>query len=116
MDNGKKRYRIQNRLRLLTMLPLPMFIQLKNLLLVSKVLNEKISVIGLPEVFTKETRNNEIFKMTKTQTEKAPREFTFKTCRFANRLENLLELREPVGLKNRTLRKMWNFFEKKFSE
>ena len=55
------------------MLPLPMFIQLKNLLLVSKVPNEEISVIEQPEVYTKETRNNEIFNMTKTQTEKAPR-------------------------------------------
>ena len=44
--------------------------------------------------------------MAKTQTEKAPKEFTFKTCRIANRLGNLLELGELVGLKNRILLKM----------
>ena len=42
--------------------------------------------------------------MTKTRTEKARSEFTFKTCRIANRLENLINLREPSGLKNRILR------------
>ena len=93
-----------------------MFIQLKDLLLVSKALNEENSGIELPEVHTKETRINEIFKMTKTRTEKARSEFTFKTCRIENRLENLINLREPSGLKNRILRTMWNFFEKKFSE
>ena len=40
-----------------------MFIQLNDLLLVSKALNEENSGIELPEVHTKETRNNEIFKM-----------------------------------------------------
>ena len=72
-----------------------MFIQLNDLLLVSKALNEENSAIELPEVHTKETRNNEIFKMTKTRTEKACSEFTFKTCRIANRLENFINLREP---------------------
>ena len=78
-----------------------MFIQLNDLLLVSKALNEENSVIELTEVHTKETRNNEFFKMTKTRTEKARSEFTFKTCRTANRLEKLVNLREPSGLKNR---------------
>ena len=54
-----------------------MFIQLNDLLLVSKSLNEENSGIELPEVHTKETRNNEIFKMAKTRTEKARSEFTF---------------------------------------
>ena len=75
-----------------------MFIHLNDLLLVSKALNEENSGIDL---HTKETRNNEFFKMTITRTEKARSEFTFKTCRIANRLENLITLREPVGLKNR---------------
>ena len=52
--------------------------------------------------------------MTKTRTEKARSEFTFKTCRIANRLENLINLREPSGLKNRILRTMWNFSRRNF--
>ena len=67
-----------------------MFIQLNDLLLVSKTLHEENSGIELPEVHTKETRKNEIFKMTKTRTEKARSEFTLKTCRIANHLENLI--------------------------
>ena len=88
-----------------------MIIELSDLLLFSKALNGENSGIELPEVHTKETRDNDIFKMT-TRTEKARSEFTFKTCRIASRLEKLINLREQVGLKNRILRTMWNFFEK----
>ena len=63
---GNKDTEYKSQLRLLNILPLPMFIQLNDLLLVSKALNEENSGIELPEVHTKETRNNEIFKMTKT--------------------------------------------------
>ena len=113
---GNKDTEYKSQLRLLNVLPLPMFIQPNDLLLVSKALNEENSGIELPEVHTKETRNNEIFKMMKTRTEKARSEFTFKTCQIANNLENLINLREPSGLKNRILNTMLNFFEKKFSE
>ena len=110
---GNKDTEYKSQLRLLYILPLPMFIQLNDLLLVSKALNEENSGIELPEVHTKETRNNEIFEMTKTRTEEARSEFT---CRISNGLENLINLREPSGLKNRILRTIWNVFEKKFSE
>ena len=113
---GNKDTEYKSQLRLLNILPLPMFIQLNDLLLVSKALNEENNGIELPEVHTKETRNNEIFKLTKTRTEKARSQFTFKTCRIANRLEHLKNLWDPHGLKNRILRTMWNFFEKKYSE
>ena len=113
---GTKDTENKSQLRLLNILPLPMFILHNDLILVSKALNGETSGIERPEVHTKETRNNEIFKLTKTRTEKARSEFTFKTCRISNRLENLINLREPSGLKNRIFRTMWNFFEKKFSE
>ena len=74
-----------------------MFIQLNDLLLVSKAFNEENSGIKLPEEHTKETENNKNFKMTKTPTEKARSEFNFKTCQIANRLENVKNFREPVG-------------------
>ena len=61
-----------------------MFFQLNDLLLVSKALTEENSGLELPEVHTKETRNYEIVKTTKTRTEKARSEFTFKTCRIAD--------------------------------
>ena len=55
-----------------------MLIQLNYLLQVSKVLNEENSAIELPEIHTKGTRNNKIFRMMKTRREKAPSEFTLK--------------------------------------
>ena len=57
---GNEDTEYKSQLRLLNILPLPMFIQLNDLLLVSKALNEENSGIELPEVHTKETRNNEI--------------------------------------------------------
>ena len=57
---GKKDTDYKRQLRLLNILPLPMFIHFNDLLLVSKALNEENSGIELPEVHTKETRNNEI--------------------------------------------------------
>ena len=53
---GNKDTEYKNQLRLLNILPLPMFIQLNDLLLVSKALNEENSGIELPEVHTKQTR------------------------------------------------------------
>ena len=85
-------------------------------MLITKDLNEENSGIELSKVHTKETRINEIFILTKTRTEKASSEFTFKLCRIARGLEILINLRELVGLKNRILRTMWSFFEKKFIE
>ena len=52
------------------------------------------------------------FKTAKTRTEKPCRKFTFKTHQIAIRLESLLKLRQPVGLKNRSLSTMWNFYDK----
>ena len=114
MDNGKSRYRIQIHLRLLNLLPLQMFIQLNDLLLVSKASNEENRGFELPEVDTKETMNNEIFKMTKTRTEKAPIEFTFETCRIANHLETSINLREPGGLEKPNITYNMEFFREIF--
>ena len=55
-----------------------MYIQVNDLILVSKTLNEENSGIELPEVDTKETKHNKIFKMTKTGTEKARSDFNLK--------------------------------------
>ena len=52
-----------------------MFIDLNDLLLVAKALNEEKSGIELPEVHTK---NDEIFKMAKTRREKARSESPLK--------------------------------------
>ena len=87
-----------------------MIIQLNDQLLVSKDLNDENSGIELPEVHMKETRNNEIFKMTKTR--KRTANLPLKPVELQNRLENLINL---TGWKNRILRTLWIFFVK-FSE
>ena len=111
---GIKETEYKSQLRLLIVLPLTMFIQLNDLLLVSKALIEENCGIKLPEIYTKGTRSNEIFKMTKTRTEKARSGFIFKTCRIANRLGNLIILAESVWLKNQILQKCGIFSRRNF--
>ena len=93
-----------------------MFIQLSTLLTIVKALKKEIRGNELPDVRTKEIMTNKIIKRMKFRTEKARSDFTLKTCRIANHLENLMNIREQVEIKNRILRTMWYFFEIKFSK
>ena len=114
---GNEDTEYKNQLRLLKKLPLPIFIQFNYLLLASKALNEEFNGIELTEVHRKK-QGQKIYKMMKTRTEKVRSEFPLKTCRTANCLENLINLREPIGLKNRIKRdknRIWNFSKKKFA-
>ena len=53
----------ENQLRLLNILPLPMFLQLNNLLFLSKMMNEDSNCIDLPEAA--KGRKNDIFMLVK---------------------------------------------------
>ena len=75
-----------NELRLLNILPLPMFIQLNNILLLASLDSNERNEIVLNRRTTR-ARNTEIFEMRKVRTEKARNEFVFRTSRIVNRLE-----------------------------
>ena len=82
--NKTMSYRSQ--LKILNILRLPMFLQLNDVLLLSKITNEEmgtsISLRERPEI----RRRSEIFKLWKTRTEKGRSEFFFRNCRLVNRL------------------------------
>ena len=61
-------------------------------------------------------RTKEIFNLNKTRTEKARGEYTFRTCRLVNRLNQKIEFREMRGLKRRLIQMLWEFFDDQFRQ
>ena len=85
-------------LRLLNILPMALFLQLNNLLMMAKFMHEENDHIKLPAKIEIPGRTKEIFNLNKTRNEKARREYTFRTCCLINRLNQKLEFRERRGL------------------
>ena len=105
----------ENQLRLLNILPLPMYIQMNDLLTLSKLTQEGRDDIEIPEINKVRGRSTELYKLRKIRHEKARNEFVFKNCRLANRIDNEINFMEPRGLKNRILKLMWKFVNKSFN-
>ena len=84
----------KEQLRLLNILPLALFLQLNELLMMAKFMHEENNHIKLPAKIENPGRTKEIFNLNKTRIEKARGEFTFRTCRLINRLNQKIEFRE----------------------
>ena len=110
---GNKGVNYSSPLRLLNILPLPMFLQLNDLLL-AKVMHESSHCIELPDLTSANGRKKEVFRIEKTRTEKARIEFTLRNCRLANRLEKYIEFSRPYGLKKRLINLMCELVNKRF--
>ena len=110
---GNKTMSYRSQLRFLNILSLPMFLQLNDVLLLSKITNEEMGTsISLPERPEIIGRRSEIFKLSKTRRKKGRSEFVFRNCRLVNRLDDYIDFINPQGLKNRLLKLMCNFFSK----
>ena len=96
---GQKVMPYPNQLRLLNILPLTMFMQLNEILFLSK-LTEDDSFLPMLKQNSEKGRTNELFKLPKTRTEKARTDFFFRTCRLANRIEKYIEFNTKKGLEN----------------
>ena len=105
-----------SQLRLLNFLPLPMFLQVNDLLLLAKVMHESLHCIELHDLARANGRTREVFRFQKTRTEKVRNKFTFRNCRLANRLEKYVEFSRPYGLKKRLINIMWEFVNKRFCD
>ena len=113
---GNKGVTYISQLRLLNILPLPMFLQVSDLLLLAKVMHESSHCIEPPDLTSANGRTKEVFRLQKTRTEKARSEFTFRNCRLANRLEKYVEISRPYRLKKRLINLMWEFVNKLFCD
>ena len=102
----------RSQLKILNILPLPMFLQLNDMLLLSKITNEEMRTsISLPERPEIRGRRSKIFKLWKTRREKGRSEFVFRNCRLVNRLDDYIDFMNPQGLKNRLLKLMWKLMK-----
>ena len=113
---GKHCQKYTDQLRMLNVLPLPMFLQTKDLLLLSKLCTDyKHHSIPLPTANNNLDRRLEPFKLPKTRTEKRRGEFVLRTTRVANRIDHLVNFRIEQGLKQRITTLMWKFYSEKYS-
>ena len=103
-------------LRLLNIQPLALILQLNELMMMASFMHEGNNHIKLPAKIENPGRTKEIFNLNKTRTEKARGEYTFRTCRLINRLNQKIVFREMRGLKQRLIEMMWKFFDDHFSE
>ena len=95
-----------NQLRLSNILPLPMYLQLNNLLTLSKLVKENSEHIDLPEINEQRGRKTELFNLQKRRIEKIRTEFVYRNCRIANTTDNEVNFSNPKGMKNRLLELM----------
>ena len=100
-------------LRIWNIQPLRMFLQLKDLLVLSKIThkekpNQHCSN-GRPEI---SGRKNEVFKLWKTRTEEARSDFISEIADSSIDWTSKIDFRNPQGLKNRLLKLMWEFANK----
>ena len=105
----------ENQLRLLNILPLPMYMQVNDLLTLSKLNQEGTDDIEITEINKVRGRSSELYTLRKVRLEKALLEFVFKKCRLANRFGNERNFIKQRGLKNRILNSMWKFVNKSFN-
>ena len=91
---------------LLSLLPLPIYLQLNEILLLNKLTSEVLRDPKLPERETKSGRAQELLKSMKTRTKKARREFMFRTARIVKGVENQIDFTKLIGLRKRVLKIM----------
>ena len=105
-----------NQVRALNVLPLPMYLQLTDLLLLSSLDGRTDVFPHLSQCPQTNLRTKDVFKSAKIRTENARGEFTKRTSRIANRIDKHDDFTNKTGLKNRILQLMWNFMDEKYNE
>ena len=96
-------------LRLSNLLPLPMYYQLNDLLLLSSLQQIQPTNTKQPVLLgNRSIRRDDYFDLKKELLEKSRGEFLFRTQRIANRLHHSIDFGNQHGLKHRIVKQMWN--------
>ena len=85
-------------LKVIGILPLPMNVQLNNLLLLSKLILGCYEASNLDISYCTEFSRANLFQVRRPRKAKCEQNFMYQTCRLANVLK--IDLREGIGLKN----------------
>ena len=102
----------------LRLLQLPMFKQLNDLLLLSKLYHDKENALPLIETYEHQYGRvkSRFFKIPKLRTEKFRENFYFRTAKIVINLPEEIDFSQPLGLKKRTLSFMWDRLMLNFNE
>ena len=105
--------------------PLPMFLQLNDLLLLSKLYHDKENALPLIETYEHQYGRvkSRLIKLPKLKTEKFRENFYFRTAKIANNLPEEIDFSQPLAqkmysvfLKRRILSFMWDRLMLNFNE
>ena len=104
----------KDRLIEISLLPLPMYIQINNLLLLSKILskNYDVDMLNVPS-YSCSSRGC-MFQLERPKKKFLEDEFFYQTCRLANVIK--IDVRETSRLKKRILWLFWRKFEKDYEQ
>ena len=105
-----------HQLRLLNVLPLPLFMQCNDILLMSKLPVEGEHNINIPTCNPESGRSTMFFKLNKCKKEKTRGAFVYRTCRIINRINEKIQFANLLGLKLRIVSLMWKFVDNRFSD
>ena len=108
----------KNRLIKLDLLPVPLYLQMLDFLLLSNICNGQydFNLEGFLSLEQGPRREDSIIPVVQTpKFENAQQEFFTRTCRLIRFLP-CLDITKTVGLKPKILRNFWNFFETKYNE
>ena len=98
---GNKQTCYANSLRLLNILPLPMFVQMNDLLLFSSPTRGNLAnILNLPTKMTCSARRPMNYQMKIPRTEKSRSEFFFRNCQIVNKVNNCFDIGNGMGLKD----------------
>ena len=104
----------KDRLIEISLLPLPMYIQINNLLLLSKILSKNYDVDMLKVPSYSCSSRGCMFQLERPKKKFLEDEFFYQTCRLANVIK--IDVRETSRLKKRILWLFWRKFEKDYEQ
>ena len=108
MDNKQICY--ANCLRLLKLLPLPMFVQMNDLLLLSSLTRGNLAnILNLHTKVTCSARSPMNYQMKVPRTERSRSEFFFRNCQIVNKVKKCFDIGNGTGLCD-----MWRHYNNQF--
>ena len=108
LANGEPNYNVA--LKKLNLLPLSLYLELNDILLLSNIISNKIDFDWQP--FLKPSqRRNQLFDLMPILNDVQRQNFWYRSAKLANLLHPITNLSQPEGLKARLLYQYWKYFE-----
>ena len=111
-DNDLSYYQ---RLISVSMLPISLYMEVNDVLLLFKIINGKYD-FKWDDYVTFLTGRHKLFDVKHVNYEKSRHNFRYRTCRLANILHTSVNVLDFNGLKKRLLKYYWNFFMNNYNE